>query len=216
MIYAFFRLLGMVLGYPLQMIFFKRKTYFEGSRSAVRRGGKLIVSNHFNLLDYVLTCFMVFPRKLNAVASEDPFANPFFRIGMRFFTAPIQANRVTKSMRFIDSAAEVIKKGELVQIFPEGRNTPDGEIHDFKMSYLVIAYRAGCPILPIVTDGRYGLFKRVRVIVGEEIDVSHFFSEGHRTPPREELERANAYVHAKVLELRREIEQRKNQERKKK
>ena len=217
MIYEIFRMLGMILGYPLQLIFFKRRTYFEDKKNRdFKKGGKLIISNHFNMLDYVMTCFLVFPRRLNVVASEDPFKRPLFRFGMRFFTAPIQANRETRGMRFVDSAAEVIKRGELVQIYPEGRNTPDGKIHDFKLSYLAIAYRAGAPIVPVVTDGRYGLFRRTSVIVGEPIDVSSFFTEGHRTPPREELERANAYVHAKVLELRGEIDRRNEMRRKKK
>jgi 1-acyl-sn-glycerol-3-phosphate acyltransferase len=123
------------------------------------------------MLDYVLTSFVVFPRKLSAIASEEPFKNPFFRFGMKFFGA-IKADRVSRNMKFIDTAAEVIRKGGLVQIFPEGRNTPDGKIHKFWHSYIVIAHRAGCPIVPIVTDGNYGPFKRTSVIIGEEIDIS--------------------------------------------
>ena len=213
MIYHFFRLLGLIAGYPLQLLFFKRKTYYEDKKSTrVRVGGKLIISNHFNLFDYVLTCFIVFPRKLTAIASEHPFRNPFFRFGMKFFGA-IEANRETRSMKFMDEAAAVIRKGGLVQIFPEGRNTPDGKIHSFKQSYLVIAHRAKCPILPIVTDGNYGIFRRTHVMIGKEIDVSAFFA-GAR-PTREELSRANEAVHAKVLALREELEARKQKKHKK-
>ncbi len=213
MIYNFFRLLGLITGFPLQLLFFKRKTYYEDKKSTrVRLGGKLIISNHFNLFDYVLTCFIVFPRKLTAIASEHPFRNRFFRFGMKFFGA-IEANRETKSMKFMDEAAAVIRKGGLVQIFPEGRNTPDGKIHSFKQSYLVIAHRAGCPILPIVTDGNYGLFRRTHVMIGKEIDVSAFFA-GER-PTREELSKANEAVRAKVLALREELEAKKQKKRKK-
>ena len=109
----------------------------------------------------------------------------------------------------MDEAAEVIKRGQLVQIFPEGRNTPDGNIHDFKKSYLVIAHRANAPIIPIVTDGNYGLFKRASVIVGKEIDISAFFTSDRPTPHREELEKANEFVFNKVLMLREELERRK-------
>ena len=207
MIYEFFRILGILQGYPFQALFFKRKTLYEDKKStSLRRGGKLIISNHYNLVDYILTCFIVFPRKLYAVASEFTFKVPFFKFGMKFFGG-IEANRDTGSMRFIDKSVEMIKRGYLVQIFPEGHNTPDGKIHEFKLSYLAIAYRAGCPIVPIVTDGNYGLFKRVRVYIGKEIDVSPFFSEGHRTPPREELLRANEYVYNKILEMREAIEE---------
>ena len=219
MIYEFFRLLGIFLGYPLQLLFFKRKTFWEDkSATHLHRGGKLIISNHFNMFDYVLGCFVVFPRKLTAVAGEHAFRNPFFRFGMKFF-GTVEANRETRSMKFMDQSVEVINKGKLVQIYPEGRNTPDGKIHEFKHSYLVIAYRAGCPIVPIVNDGNYGVFKRVRVYIGKEIDVAPFFEEsraaGKRTPPREELERANEYVFSKVLELRQLLEDDKNKKKNK-
>lgn len=211
MIYTFFRWIGLITGYPMQLVFFKRKTYYEDRKSTnLKRGGKLIISNHFNMLDYVLTSFVVFPRKLNVVASEHPFKNPFFRFGMKFFGA-IQANRETKSMRFMDVCADTIKKGELVQIFPEGRNTPDGNIHEFKHSYIVIAYRSGAPIVPIVTDGNYGLFKQASVIVGKEIDVSRFITSDRHTPTRQELNEANEYIYNKVIELRQELEERKRE-----
>ena len=214
MIYEFFRLLGVFLGYPLQLLFFKRKTLWEDKKATrLRKGGKLIISNHFNMFDYVLGCFVVFPRKLNAVAGEHAFRSRFFRFGMKFF-GTVEANRETRSMRFIDQSVDIINKGQLMQIYPEGRNTPDGKIHEFKHSYLVIAYRAECPIVPIITDGNYGIFKRTRVYVGKEIDVSPYFTEskaeGRRTPRREELERANEYIFAKVLEMRRLLEEDKN------
>ena len=212
MIYEFFRIIGMILGYPIQWLLFKRKTYYEDKASTnLKKGGKLIITNHYNMFDYVLTSFVVFPRKLNVVASEIPFKSRIVRFGMRFFGA-IEANRVTKSMRFMDKAAEVIKKGQLVQIYPEGQNTPDGKLQEFKKSYIVIAYRAGAPIVPVVTDGNYGIFKRARVIIGKEIDVSRFITSNRRTPTRQELEEINSYVFAKVLELRARLDEIKAQE----
>ena len=207
MFYTIFRLFGLTIGYPLQLLFFKRRTFYEDKAATnLMKGGKLIISNHFNMFDYVLNSFIVYPRKLNVVTAEMPFKNKLLVFGMKFFGA-IQANRVTKNMKFIDTSAEVIKKGQLVQIFPEGRNSPDGEIHEFKPSYLVIAYRAGAKIVPIVSDGNYGLFKRASVIIGKEIDVSPFFEGGKRTPSRQELERANEFVFGKILSLRATLEE---------
>ena len=211
MIYAIMRVLGLTVGYPLQLLFFKRRTYYVDKKNThLHRGGKLIISNHFNMFDYVLNSFVVYPRKLNVVTSEVPFRVPIARFGMRFFGA-IQANRVTRNMRFMDECADAIKKGQLVQIFPEGRNTPDGKIHEFKHSYIVIAHRAKAPIVPIVTDGGYGVFKRASVIIGEEIHVSDFITSDSHTPTREELNLANEYIFGRVLALREELELRKKQ-----
>lgn len=213
MFYTIFRIIGLVTGYPMQLLFFKRKTYYKDRKKTnIKKGGKLIISNHYNILDYVMTSFIVFPRKLNVVSCETPFKHKIVVFGMKFFGA-IQANRETRSMGFMDECAEVLKKGQLVQIFPEGHNTPDGKIHEFKHSYLVIAHRAGVPIVPIVTDGNYGIFKRASVIIGEEIDISRFVTSNRRTPTREELEKANEYVFNYVLELREELEELKNKKR---
>ena len=209
MIFDIFRVIGMFLGYPIQWLFFKQKTYYEDKKNPKTfKGGKLLISNHYNFFDYGVTSFMVFPRRLSAVTSEGPFKYKFLRFGMKFFGA-IECNRITKNMGFMDKAADVIKKGQLVQIYPEGRNTPDGKIHPFKKSYLIIAHRAKAPIVPVITDGNYGIFKRTSVIVGNEIDVSKFFTTDREMPPREEIEKANEYVYNKVLELREELEKRK-------
>ena len=127
---------------------------------------------------------------------------------MKFFGA-IQANRVTKNMRFMDECADVIRKGQIVQIFPEARITPDGEMHEFKQSYIVIAHRANAPIIPFVTDGNYGLFKRTHVMIGAPIDLSPYISSTGRTPTREELKTANDAIYEKMRSLRAELEERK-------
>lgn len=218
MFYEIFRIIGLITGYPFQWLFFKKKVYYEGKKNREwKKGGKLIISNHYNLLDYVWACFLVCPRKLTAVTSEMPFKSKMVRFGMKFF-GTIQANRITRNMSFVPKTAEVLKKGKLAIIYPEGRNTPDGKIHPFKLSYLLIAHQAKAPIVPVISDGNYGLFKRTRIIVGEPIDVSQFISENYDThlPPREQLNAANDFVFNKALELREKLEEYKLKEKRKK
>lgn len=210
MFYEIFRIIGLVTGYPIQLLFFKRKTYYVDKKNTqLLKGGKLIVSNHFGMLDYVLTSFVVFPRKLNVVASEMPFKSKLLKFGMKFFGA-IEANRETKNMSFINKCADVLKSGQLVQIYPEGKNTPDGKIHEFKASYTLIAHRANVPIVLVITDGNYGLFKKTSVIVSEEIDVSKFMDVNSKTTKKEDRERLNNYIYTRALELRAELELLKN------
>ncbi|MBE5817982.1 MAG: 1-acyl-sn-glycerol-3-phosphate acyltransferase [Clostridiales bacterium] len=209
MFLEFFRLLGTITGYPAQIIMFKRRTFYETKRRKdTFKGGKLIVSNHISQLDYVMTSFIVFPRKLNAIVAETAFENKFFNWGMKFF-GMIKADRINKTLGFISEGANVLKKGQLLQIFPEGHNSHDGKIHEFSRSYIAIAHRAGVPIVPVVFDGNYGLFKRASVIIGDEINVTDFFSKDRKNPTRDELAKAHEYVYNKVLELREELEVRK-------
>ena len=210
MIYEIFRVIGVIIGYPLLVLFFKKKTYYVDKKNTnLKKGGKLIVSNHYNMLDYVFVCYLVALRKLNVVASEMPFKSKITRFGMKFFGA-IEANRETRNMRFVDVCADVLKSGQLVQIFPEGKNTPDGKIHEFKPSYTLIAHRANVPIVLVITDGNYGLFKRTSVIISEEIDVSKLINPNSKITSKEERENLNNYIYKRALELREELEVLKN------
>lgn len=217
-IYCIFRWLAIFTCFPFQLALFTRKTYYEDGapKRPWKKGGAVIISNHFNFLDYLMNMFVVLPRKLNVVASEFAFANVWIRFGVRFFGV-IEANRITRNMRFMDKCAELIKKGQIVQIFPEGRNTPDGKIHEFKHSYLVIAYRANAPIIPIITDGNYGFSRRAHVIVGKPIYPEEYLEISDRhTPPREELTAANEAIYKRVLSLREKLEELKANDKNKK
>ena len=176
-----------------------------------KRGGALTISNHFNFLDYLMLMHAVLPRKLNVVASECVYSNPLLAFGSSFF-GTIKADRPSKSLKFVDEAAEVIKKGGIVHIFPEGRNTPDGNIGRFMESYILIAYRSGAPIIPIITDGNYGLFRQASIIVGKPIDVREYLGEGDHFPPRDKLRELNTMIRNKCLALREELEERKKGE----
>lgn len=206
MIYEFFRWIGVIMGYPFKWLFFKNKTYYENDRAPRRvKGGALIITNHFNPLDYVMNVFVFFPRKLYVVASEHAFKNAPLRFGMKFWGG-IQANRVTKNMRFIIESARHIQAGHLVQIFPEGHNTDDGTIKAFYPSYILIAWKAKAPIVPVITDGNYGITKRVHLMVGEPIDLTDYLDA--EKPSKEDVIRLNDMVRQKVLFLRQEIDRR--------
>ncbi len=210
MIYEFFRWVAILSAIPFELIFFKRKTYYEkgAPRRPWKRGGALLISNHYSFWDYFMTMFVVLPRKLNVVSSEIPYRTKLGAFGMRFFGG-IEANRLTKNMRFIDTAANVIRRGQLVQIYPEAKITEDGNLQPFKPSYIVIAHRANAPIIPIVTDGCYHLFRRTHIIVGAPIYLSDYIDTDRRTPVREDLDRINEIIHEKVRALRQELNERK-------
>ena len=210
-LFDIFRWFAIIQGFWLYWLFFKRKTYYEdgSSRRKSRRfkGAKLIISNHYCVLDFMLNMFLVLPRKLWVVASEHAYRNKLQGFGMRFFGG-IPCDRRIRSMRFMDKSVEVLKNGGLVQIFPEGKNTDDGSIGPFYASYIVIAHRAGVPIVPIVTDGNYGFRRRAHVLVGNEIDLKDYITATGPIIPRDQLEAANTAIRDRVLALKADLDAR--------
>ena len=210
-LFDIFRWFAIIQGFWLYWLFFKRKTYYEDGnprrKSRRFKGPKLIISNHYCVLDFMLNMFLVLPRKLWVVASEHAYRNKLQGFGMRFFGG-IPCDRRIRSMRFMERSVEVLKRGGLVQIFPEGKNTDDGLIGPFYASYIVIAHRAGVPIIPIMTAGNYGFFKRTHVLVGNEIDLKDYITAEGPIIPRDQLESANEAIRSKVLALKADLDAR--------
>lgn len=192
---------------PWYWLFFKRKVFYEDKKAQSRRvkGGALIVSNHFCPLDYLVNVVLFFPRKLYIVAAEMAFRNRLFRFSMKFWGG-IETNRETKSPRFILEAAKEIKNGHLVQIFPEGHNTKDGNIQPFYPGYVTIALRSKSPIIPVITDGNYGLFKRTHVMIGKPIDVRDYLTGEKHT--KQDILRINEIIYQKAQALQEELHRR--------
>ena len=210
--YEFLRWLALISAWPVQLLVFKRKTYYEDRRAQGRRvrGRALIVSNHFSVFDYMVNLFLFPFRKLYVVYW--PQNSKRIRWGMKFFGG-IVSDRDVMSLRFMDESVKVLERGRLVQIYPEARITEDGRMNDFKPSYLLIALRAEAPIIPVITDGQYGIFKRVHLIIGKPIDLWDYCKS--EDPTREEIMALNDIVYKKCLELQEELERRKQTKRRK-
>ena len=91
-------------------------------------------------------------------------------------------------------------------IYPEAHITTDGKMHDFKPSYIMIALRADVPIIPVIIDGNYGLFKRAHVLIGKKIYLSDYCTS--LNPTREEIMALNRMVQTKAEEMKRDLDAR--------
>ena len=193
-IYEFFRWFGLITGYPIYKICFKTKIYYEDKKIQRRRvkGGALIISNHYSVFDFVYNIFLFPFRKLFVV-----FANfgPGICFGMKFFGG-IPVNRDSKRMEFVSEVVKRLKKGKIVQIYPESRISKDGKMLPFKTSYVYIALEAGVPIIPVILDGNYGFFKRSHTILGTPIDPASYCEDPKR-PTHNEINLINNEIQEK-------------------
>jgi 1-acyl-sn-glycerol-3-phosphate acyltransferase len=65
--------------------------------------------------------------------------------------------KAVKSMR---DAAERIKSGASVVIFPEGTRSTGGEIQDFKPGAFHLTLMSGCDIVPVTVNGSYRIMPK--------------------------------------------------------
>lgn len=203
LIKEFFRYFAIITGWPLYKLVYKTRIWYEdeaGRENKRIKGPALIVSNHFSGLDYMITLFHYFGRKVYVIMLEEVFNKSAFLRWSISIIGGIKADRDIKSMRFIDDGVKVLNKGNLLQIYPEAHNTTDGLMHDFKPSYIMIALRADVPIVPLIVDGQYGIKKRAHAIIGKSIRLRDICASAD--PSREEIQQLNEIVQNKAIELK--------------
>lgn len=98
----------------------------------------------------------------------------------------VDRNNVRQSMNSLNDAADLVKKGYSVCIFPEGTRSKGGPIGEFKSGGFRIATKTGAPIVPIRIEGSYKLMEsngywikpaEVTVTILPPVEVSHLSKE---------------------------------------
>ena len=139
------------------LVFFamSRVVVIEGVEKIYKDGAVIVVSNHQSQFDIpVLYAFLDIQFRWMAKASL--FKIPFLGHAMKgagYISVDREDKNNAKSSLF--AAAEMIKKGASVIIFPEGttQGKKDGEMLPFKNGSFLLAKKAGVPILPITIIG---------------------------------------------------------------
>jgi 1-acyl-sn-glycerol-3-phosphate acyltransferase len=110
------------------------------------------------------------------LAKKELFKIPIFGHAMRN-VGYISIDRSDRQSAFesLKVAAEKIKSGVSVLIFPEGTRSRDGKIRPFKKGGFVMAIDSGVPIVPVVITGTRSIMPkgRFRVYPGHVSMVIH-------------------------------------------
>jgi 1-acyl-sn-glycerol-3-phosphate acyltransferase len=111
-------------------------------------GGAILASNHLAFLDSVFLPILV-ERPVYFLAKADYFENPrtrwFFRgVG----TIPTYRQGGSRSQQSLASGIDVLERGDLLGIYPEGTRSPDGRLYRGKTGPVRMALEAGVPVVP--------------------------------------------------------------------
>lgn len=173
------------------------------------KGGVLISSNHPTFLDPIII-LTAFPwRRLNSLATKDLYKNSKILTFMFDQMHCIQVDKENFSMATFHEVVDRLKDGKAVVIFPEGRVNPNGgeDIQAFKSGAILMAHRAGAPILPVYIARRKKWYHFQDVIIGEPFDVKKAVG---LIPTMEQVDKACAQLRDRELELMRFYEMQKN------
>ena len=98
----------------------------------------------------------------------------------------IKVNREITDIEAVRSSVEVLKKGRLLLIFPEGGVQKVGDVQPIKSGAALMALQAGVPIIPLFICYTPRWYNRRRVVVGNPVDPKALCT--HKIPTAADIE----------------------------
>ena len=120
----------------------------------------LYVGNHRSNFDPILAWYVLKDRPLGFVSKEGNFHIPIMgRLIRRCSCLSIDRSDPRKAIGSIYQAADILKSGISMGVYPEGTRSRDGTLLPFDTGVFKIAMRAGAPIAVIALDGSEKIHK---------------------------------------------------------
>ena len=128
-------------------------------------------------------------RRLTFLAKGDYFTGRGIkgRLTAAFFKGvgqvPIDRSGGRASEAALDTGVEILSRGELLGIYPEGTRSPDGRLYRGKTGIARMALEAGVPVIPVAMINTFDVqppgqivprIMRVGIRIGKPLDFSRY------------------------------------------
>ncbi|HIR76999.1 MAG TPA: 1-acyl-sn-glycerol-3-phosphate acyltransferase [Candidatus Choladousia intestinipullorum] len=138
------------------------KLTVKGEENVPKDTAVLYIGNHRSYFDIVLT-YARCPGLTGYVAKKEMLKIPLLSRWMKFLHCQfLDRSDIREGLKTILAAAEEIKNGVSIMIFPEGtRSTNESELDmlPFHEGSFKIATKTGCPIIPVAISGSSAAFE---------------------------------------------------------
>ena len=144
-----------ILGPLLKLLF---RPWVEGEEHIPEEGAAIFASNHLSFSDSIFLPLMV-PRRMTFLAKSDYFTGRGVkgRATAAFFRGvgqlPVDRSGGKAGEAALNSGLRVLRRGELLGIYPEGTRSPDGRLYRGRTGVARMALEAGVPVLPVAMIG---------------------------------------------------------------
>lgn len=140
-------------------------------------GPAIVIIDHKSNVDPIVVG-MILDRPLRFMAKIELFRfRPLARTISTLGAFPIQ--RGAGDREALRTSLEVLARGEVLLMFPEGTRFRDQEVHPFLPGVGMIALRSGAPVVPMAMDGTQRMMRdgrprlpALRALVGPPLDLS--------------------------------------------
>lgn len=202
MLISLFNWFVKITAWPVQAIVFRLRILYEDSAVQTRRikGPAIIISNHTTVFDYAAFLFVFFSRTLRYQMAEVLFKKRPLGLFLRMLGG-IRIDRDSRDYGFIARSEDILRKGGVVGIFPEGRLPREGEERPlpFRPGAAYLALLTGVKVIPVYTGGGYFAKGRSKVVVGAPFYAAELTEEG--LTEKENIDLVSRRMRERVIEL---------------
>ncbi|QYJ05738.1 1-acyl-sn-glycerol-3-phosphate acyltransferase [Nocardioides panacisoli] len=134
------------------------RPHITGLHHVPDTGPVILASNHLSFADSVVIPIVV-PRKVVFLAKSDYFTGTglsgaasrawFGGLGM----LPVDRDDSAAAMESLQTALEVLERGEAFGIYPEGTRSRDGRLYRGRTGVAHLALTSGAPVVPVGLTG---------------------------------------------------------------
>jgi 1-acyl-sn-glycerol-3-phosphate acyltransferase len=183
---VFYHFLKYVVLGPILKLFFR--PWVEGMENLPADGPAILASNHLSFSDSIFLPLMV-PRRITFLAKAEYFTGRGIKgkLTKGFFAGvgqvPIDRSGGRASEAALRKGLEILTKGDLLGLYPEGTRSPDGRLYRGKTGIARMALEAGVPVIPVAMINTFDIqppgkimprIMRVGIRIGEPLDFSRY------------------------------------------
>ena len=125
----------------------------------------LFAANHTSSADAPAVVGAI-PCRIVILLKESLFKWPI--VGQAFRSAhfiPVNRSARDAAIASVEKATESLKAGQSFLIYPEGTRSPDGRLQEFKKGAVMMAIKAGVPIVPMACSGAHRIMEKNSLVI---------------------------------------------------
>ena len=131
----------------------------------IPQGACLFAANHTSSADAPAIVGSI-PRRVVILLKQSLFKWPI--VGQAFQAVrfiPVNRGAREAAIASLEQASDAMKAGQSFLIYPEGTRSPDGRLQEFKKGAVVMAIKAGVPIVPMVCIGAHHIMEKHSLVI---------------------------------------------------
>src|SRR6202007_2375938 len=131
----------------------------------IPKGTCIFAANHTSSADAPAVVGAI-PRRIAILLKESLFKWPI--VGRVFLSAhfiPVNRSVRDSALGSVERVTEALKGGQSFLIYPEGTRSADGRLQEFKKGAVVMAVKAGVPIVPMACSGAHRVMEKRSLVI---------------------------------------------------